>query len=147
VNRATESATVEILNTLDRIDQRLSQTGETLGALRSAWDRRNEPQTSIHDTLTAIEQAVQETRQDSISIAMALQVQDITSQQIAGVSHLMDSVRARLEELFRESETPPAAQGPAPVPPTFDGNAAYTTSGERQNQADDIVQQWHKGAS
>jgi hypothetical protein len=80
---------------------------------------------------------------------MTLQVQDITSQQIAGVSHLIESVRQQLLNalglLDQKGPEHPPWPGAKPADHThFDANAVYTSSTERQDSADAIVKHWNK---
>jgi chemotaxis regulatin CheY-phosphate phosphatase CheZ len=142
VTQATESATVEILNTLDRMAGRIDAAEAGLTALRTALD----PDSPLQEHISVIEKVVADTRQDSMSIAMALQVQDITSQQIAGVTQMIEAVRSQLldvaGQLDREHERQVAP--PPPASGHFDSNAQYTLTGERQHEADEIIQQWQK---
>jgi chemotaxis regulatin CheY-phosphate phosphatase CheZ len=95
--------------------------------------------------------ALDETRKDTISIAMALQVQDITSQQIAGVVHLIESVRAQLlvalKSLDEENPIGPSANASgnnhSSIPSSFDIDATFSQSTERQAIADDVVKTWN----
>ncbi len=139
VAQATEMATVEILNVLDRMTARIGTAEETVQQLRDGGGNGG-------DSLTSIGQALADTRQDAMNIAMALQVQDITSQQIAGVSHMIETVRRQLLEALGHldpSQVP--AQVPGQAPAThFDVNASYTGAGERQQTADAIIKQWNK---
>jgi chemotaxis regulatin CheY-phosphate phosphatase CheZ len=139
VAQATEMATVEILNVLDRMSARIGTAEEAVEKLRGGGGDGG-------DSLTSIGQALADTRQDAMNIAMALQVQDITSQQIAGVSHMIETVRRQLMEALGYLDPSQAlSQGPAQATGThFDVNASYTGSGERQQTADAIIKQWNK---
>jgi chemotaxis regulatin CheY-phosphate phosphatase CheZ len=143
VTQATESATVEILNTLDRMAGRIDAGEVGIGALRSGIDGGS----PLQEQVAIIERVLAETRQDSMSIAMALQVQDITSQQIAGVTAMIEAVRAQLldiaGQLDREQERTTSLPPPQPSG-HFDSNAQYSLTGERQQNADEIIQQWQK---
>jgi len=87
-----------------------------------------------------------------MNIGMALQVQDITTQQIAGVSHMIESIRMKLAEVlssFSEVDRPagrPAAEH-RKIDPNgrFNGDAEYTRSPDRQEDADEIVERWKRG--
>jgi len=140
VTQATEMATVEILNVLDRMTGRIEAAEAAVQTLHKGTGNED-------PSLQAIGQALADTRQDSMNIAMALQVQDITSQQIASVSHLIESVRAQLLEALGQlgpdaGGGEPAAQGPKAT--TFDGDAVFTRSTDRQDDADAIIKQWNK---
>lgn len=139
VTQATEMATVEILNVLDRMTNRIESAEGQLQTLKQG----------VGDgagSIEAIGQSLSDTRQDAMNIAMALQVQDITSQQIAGVSQMIETVRRQLLEALGQLDPgvkPETAAG-APSGVTFDGNASYTGSGERQGDADAIIKEWNK---
>lgn len=143
VTQATESATVEILNTLDRMSGRIDAAETGLAALRSALA----PDSPLQEQVATIDRVLGETRQDSMAIAMTLQVQDITSQQIAGVTHMIETVRAQLMNVVGQLDREQVRQTAEPAAAAaghFDGNAVYSLSGERQHDADEIIQQWNK---
>ena len=139
VTQATEMATVEILNVLDRMTGRIEAAETAMQTLRQGTG-------NAEASLDAIGLALADTRQDSMNIAMALQVQDITSQQIASVSHLIETVRTQLLEALGQLDPGPAANAPpqSPQATTFDGDAKFTRSTERQDDADAIIKQWNK---
>jgi chemotaxis regulatin CheY-phosphate phosphatase CheZ len=92
------------------------------------------------------EELLAKSKEDSMSIAISLQVQDITSQQIAGVAHIIESVRTQLASALFRFETgtdavdlPDENQLKGKV---FDTNAEYTQSPVRQTDADEIVRQF-----
>lgn len=90
------------------------------------------------------DEAFAEIRQKMNRIMLSLQVQDITSQQIAGVNHLIESVRTRLTELTHRFTTGGRAPAPAPSatkdePLTFDANARYDHEADRQQMADSLI--------
>ncbi len=90
-------------------------------------------------------------RQKMNRIMLSLQVQDITSQQIAGVNHLIESVRTRLTDLtrrFTAGGAPPVAARPAASEPlTFDADARYDHAPDRQQMADDLIASFGSGAT
>lgn len=84
----------------------------------------------------------------TMDIAMALQVQDITSQQIESVRHQIESIRTQLAFVVgqyegRDDEAPEAV----PVTKAFDAEAEYSRDGSRQAEADDIIAQFTRNAS
>ncbi len=100
---------------------------------------------SRNDGFGAADQMLARTKEESMSIAIALQVQDITSQQLAGVAHIIESVRVQLSDALDRFEGGAAHGAPLTLPvddTSFDTNAEYTRSQERQTAADDIVRQW-----
>lgn len=86
-------------------------------------------------------QAVKTIREKMTQIMMALQVQDITSQQIAAVNHIIESLRNRMVRLI---EHPSVSAVDAPETQlesdgTFDLDARYEPSGDHQSLADELV--------
>ncbi|HTX99603.1 MAG TPA: hypothetical protein VMG09_06255 [Bacteroidota bacterium] len=141
VSQATESATVEILDVLDTISQNVDAAEAGLKTLGNLLPNPARPVTEV---MSSISRSLATTKEKSMSIAMALQVQDITSQQIAGVSHMIESVRVELIRILDQFGGTAVAGPSAPVstPAHFDIEAEYTVSTERQDQADQIVKQW-----
>ncbi len=100
------------------------------------------------EAIPSIEEVLRKTKEDSMNIAMALQVQDIASQQIASVAHTIESVEAQLVRAlnrFENGDMSDIANDNVDVPapaPAFDVEARYTRSEERQDIADEIVKQF-----
>ena len=141
VTQATESATMEILNVLDSMSQNVDEAEVGVKTLRSLLPNAGP---SVAEVIEAISQSLATTKEKSMSIAMALQVQDITSQQIAGVSHMIESVRMELTHILNEFDGT-SVQSPVSKleqPKHFDTEAKFTASAERQEQADIIIKQW-----
>ncbi len=70
-------------------------------------------------------------KNDSNSIALSLQVQDITSQQLATVNHLIESVQDKLASLIEDFDnTKISDQDSLNIPKgaSFDPNARYSKS-------------------
>ncbi|MBI5464695.1 MAG: protein phosphatase CheZ, partial [Ignavibacteriales bacterium] len=79
----------------------------------------------------------------SMNIAMALQVQDITSQQIESVRHQIESVRTQLSYVVGQYEGRDVVEEPLdPVKKAFDADAQYVKDESRQADADDIIAQF-----
>lgn len=79
----------------------------------------------------------------SMNIAMALQVQDITSQQIESVRHQIESVRTQLSYVVGQYEGRDVVEEPLdPVKKAFDDEARYSKDESRQSEADDIIAQF-----
>jgi len=101
------------------------------------------------EAIPSIERFLRETKEDSMSIAMALQVQDIASQQIAGVAHSIEAVEAQLVKALERFERGTTGdivrenvEEASLLARTFDVDARYTKSGDRQDIADEIVKQY-----
>lgn len=104
----------------------------------------------IENTVARIRAILADTRTDTMNITMALQVQDITSQQIAGVSQTIESVRKQLIrtlERFERGDTAPEQEASEKGAPAFDGEAQYGAATARQDLADEIVRQWNTNGS
>ena len=143
VTAATESATIEILNILDTMSLELGSTAKSIARLnaeKSAFSEEGRAALkNIEDTLTIV-------NEQTGNITIALQVQDITAQQVATVNHLVESVHERLSKLLEgfgatdshrsaESDLKRTAEALG-----FDSDAHWTRSKERQEFADGIIQ-------
>lgn len=184
VTQATENATMEILNVLDAMTQKISEAENGLAAVKevlgirhkierqlterlksaghpgpegnelesfSALWRQHQQTPPVDERVGAVERSLAQSKADSINIAMALQVQDITSQQIAGVLDSIEVVRSRLQKaleavggtsnaVHQSGITVPAAS----MPTHFDTDAQYTRAETRQQNADEIVNAWKR---
>jgi chemotaxis regulatin CheY-phosphate phosphatase CheZ len=157
VTSATESATVEILNVLEAITARIGETEKELEVVRQFVGRTNGTAESAMavKSVETIQRMLAETKDNSMNIAIALQVQDITSQQIAGVAHTIESIRLALGKALKRFDTPEdptsaqaGEQGEtATAEPTdvhFDSDARFTTTPDRQDLADEVIKQWNR---
>ncbi len=78
----------------------------------------------------------------SMNIAMSLQVQDITSQQIEGVRHMIESVRTQLANAVGRFDGKELEQPLVDTTKVFDSDAKYSKDGSRQEDADSIIAQF-----
>ncbi|MFZ4619104.1 MAG: protein phosphatase CheZ [Bacteroidota bacterium] len=107
-------------------------------------DWNNLTDLSLHvNSIKELTEELTEVHSLSMNIAMALQVQDITSQQIESVRHQIESVRAQLSFVVgqyegREVENEPMDK----VKKAFDDDAQYSKDESRQSDADDIIAQF-----
>jgi chemotaxis regulatin CheY-phosphate phosphatase CheZ len=177
VASATESATVEILNVLDASTQKLSEMEKSVLELKNRMGSHSALVATMRTELTRLlapaeaagllqnldvmqsdyiaeegalaelETRLTQVKEETMVISIALQVQDITSQQIAGVSQLVEAVRSKLSNALYTFEHPVEGEAalPAPgeasgtMPRVFDHGASYDTSADRQTSADEIV--------
>ena len=184
VTQATETATMEILNVLDSMTQKISDAENGLAAVKEALVTRQNIERQlterlstlgpdgpdpkqlssltalwtqhqqipgVNDRVGAVEESLAQSKADSINIAMALQVQDITSQQIAGVLDSIEVVRNRLQKALEAVggtahavHQSGVALASGAVPKHYDTEAEYTPSGARQESADAVVRAWNK---
>jgi chemotaxis regulatin CheY-phosphate phosphatase CheZ len=139
VTQATELATTEILDLVDKIAIQITEIKSTVEDMRKTGEAA-----TFEPSYKSIEEKLDNIEMNTTSIMMSLQVQDITSQQIAAVNHLMESVQGRLGSLlddFGKANFDDASAGKIDFPTdvTFDANAVYNKSTDLQDLANDIV--------
>lgn len=139
VTQATELATTEILDLVDKIAVQITEIKTTVEEMRTTGQA---PQ--FETSYKSIEEKLDNIEMNTSSIMMSLQVQDITSQQIAAVNHLMASVQGRLGSLVSDFgkanfDDMKSAEIDFPTDVTFDANAVYSKSSERQELANNVV--------
>jgi len=123
---------------------RLEDRSDIIAEVEELLTKRRQVQHSIEGSIHARRTVVDEIRTQMNMIADSLQVQDITAQQIASVTHLLDSMRDRmsalLERLDAQQYDPDMAAGGLDMPEnaTFDVRASYDRSDERQRAVDDV---------
>ena len=167
VTSATELATTEILDIADSISIDLDKIEKELRSLQENETKKKELWVKIKDLLKDNDgsgQLVEEYEQldnsivvmanfqkvfdkiknDVYNITLSLQVQDITSQQLAAVNHLIESVRQRLSSLVMhldetELSNMELVKIDSPDNSTFNPEAVYTKSQEKQDMADSLV--------
>lgn len=131
VSSATETAATDILNGIDRANtliDGLDACAETDDRERAAALRAN-----LRDELFAV--------------MGHMQFQDITAQQLAYASAVLDEVEARLATIAHAFEVPHVGTLAAPAstaPQTFDPNATTGGREERQATADEIIAASHR---
>ena len=175
VTTATELASTEIMNIVDgmypkvdRMRARQEQRKAAVVAVRASMQRLCEltagtPAAKEAHTICAgvatqmealmpTEEAVHEVESiqaDCTNIMIALQVQDITAQQIAAVNKLMQSVDEGLNRLlkhFSKSSAEPQASRykHRRLDIVFDSSAEFDASGDRQRAADAVMEEARK---
>jgi len=95
-------------------------------------------------TAGGLENSIKDIRAKANDIMISLQVQDITSQQIASVNHLIESVQDRLASLidrFKLSGAELIDEIEKVEHRSFDPHATYDRSGAKQKSADDIIKE------
>ena len=153
VTQATEMATVEILDVLDTMAQKITGAENRLSTLSDHM-----PAHGDQAIVDEIKYCLQEAKEDALTITMSLQIQDITAQKIAAANHLIESVRVELlrelnyfqstndgvlvpERIERTQETEEVALQ------TFDKNASFRKSADHQDQIDQVVLNWKANQS
>lgn len=115
---------------LARLEQNIEEVGLRLHNIEG----------SIHARRTVID----EIREQMNRIAMSLQVQDCTAQQIASVTHLLDNMRTRMAQLLErlDQQAAPSDYKPdyeVPDDAAFNPDARYESSEDKQQAADALI--------
>jgi chemotaxis regulatin CheY-phosphate phosphatase CheZ len=120
---------------------------EDVRSAKNLWEKVDQS-SNLMDPLQNTQTHINEMRQIASNIMIALQVQDITSQQIAAVNHLIESVQQKLSNLLESLASDEKREITEPVIPkvtrkvvAFDSNAEYTKSGARQHIADEVLKE------
>ena len=172
VTNATELATTEILDLVDSLNSDLTDIEKTMvDILAKETDKtdflvslipllnKQDAEIFIKDFLNKNSSSeklgqllmqVGKMKNDSNSIALSLQVQDITSQQLATVNHLMESVQERLASLIQDFDNTKISDHDIlniPEGASFDPNARYSKSEVPQQEVDSIFSKEMQTAS
>ncbi len=166
ISDATEMATTEILDIVDSIsidisglEEQIKKSKESDSEKQKCWNEikeilKNTGNTQLIDNFESYDQnsiltsdilkTLEEIKQKVYNITLSLQVQDITSQQLASVNHLIESVRKKLASLIvllddKEISRVELTNIEVLDETTFDPNASYSKSTTRQDMADDLV--------
>jgi chemotaxis regulatin CheY-phosphate phosphatase CheZ len=149
------SRTTELQGTAQGVESVLEQLirdsldEKSSGIVRTAWTRHMDALRS-HSTHDGFRESLQGLQSDCTNIMMALQVQDITAQQIAAVNKLMQSVDEGLNRLMKHfSEVPhqanPQNYNHSHLNIQFDVSAEYFGVEDRQKAADALIEGAHLG--
>lgn len=166
VTSATELATTEILDLVDSLNNDLSVIEKTmLDIITKEKDKedflmslvpmlkkenaelfikeflsKNSSSAKLDELLSQVAKM----KNDSNSITISLQVQDITAQQLATVNHLIESVQERLASLIEDFDNTKILDNNEinlPENASFDPNARYSRSTVPQQEVDTIFNQ------
>jgi chemotaxis regulatin CheY-phosphate phosphatase CheZ len=167
VTNATELATTEILNLIDVIAEDINWIGNAAAKLSETDKRRSEIVNKLSslnlpgDAMQLVSQLsdlnnevpdynlitekVSGINNNAYNITLSLQVQDITSQQLAAVNHLIESVQYKLSSLVRNLEDSELPGAPLDnvneygddLP--FNPEAEYSSPFEKQQIADIVM--------
>ncbi len=147
VTEATELATVEILDVLDQMGTKIQNVEDGLTdcdqvGISEAQSRK----------ISVMKQTLEELKENTSNITVALQVQDITAQKIGAANHLIESVRRELLNELNYFETAKKKTDEArrhveednAGPKSFDVNASYMKTPEHQSKIDEVVSAWQE---
>lgn len=129
----------------------ISETIENMKSASSEGAADKSSQSLIEDT----DNILQSIKDDSMSIMISLQVQDITSQQIAAVNHLLETIQTKLQKILVKFQASDINQLVTSSPEikertnvvdlhrkvAFDPDAieAISSKETRQNDVDDLI--------
>jgi chemotaxis regulatin CheY-phosphate phosphatase CheZ len=173
VSTATEMATTEILDLVDSINDELTNIQKTMVDILGKETDKEEfllklipllnvekPNVLIKEFLNKNSSSeklgelllqVGKMKIDANSIALSLQVQDITSQQLAAVNHLIESVQTRLAALIDDFDSAKISDQDLNMNisenVSFDPNARYSRSEVPQQEVDLIFSKDEQKAS
>ncbi len=166
VTSATELATTEILDIIDLISSDIIEIEKQLEEIfKVKEEKRNiikkirklvenkevnrlldkyEKLDNITNQYNLISELTSKIKNNSYNITLSLQVQDITSQQLAAVNHLISSVQEKLASLILNLEETSvndieSTKIIVPEGSHFDPNAHYSKADGRQDMVDSIV--------
>jgi len=137
---------VEQLNadSLRLLRESISDRPDVLGRVAQNTEEASLRLHNLEGSVHARRTVIDEIREQMKRIAMSLQVQDCTAQQIASVTHLLDNMRARMAQLLErlDRQAGPSGYKPefdVPEDAAFDPDARYEPSEEKQHAADVLM--------
>lgn len=175
VTSATELATNEILDLVDKISENVNETDSKLAEFHKEHEERakllielkekvsgNSEAVSIiekiiekdkmKNDIEELRKRIQTVNEDSFKITMSLQVQDITSQQLAAVNHLIESVNGKLSKLVEQINVSELKDEikvlsiDVPEDAHYDPNAKYDHDKSRQDEVDKLINENQKAS-
>lgn len=99
VTEATELATTQIMNMIDNILDKSDKIQSNLNNLKENKSLSDNDRNPIIDDSSKLIESI---TNESNSIMIALQVQDITAQQIAAVNHLLETIQEKLMTIIKK---------------------------------------------
>ena len=138
VSSATEMAATEVMDIVDNVIERLNKMTENLAAIEEKIGE--ESAEMVKDKTTAIREEIDGSQDDLFSIMNALQFQDITTQQINGISETIENVHYKIAELLSGFQDEGISLMDVKKV-SFDPNAEYDfdRSAESQKMADEFM--------
>lgn len=176
VTSATELATTEILDLVDEITDKIGNAKnilivskgkitlqlELIKKLKDIVSKNTEAVKLVdelvksfteYEKIEKIENILTEVEEASYKITLSLQVQDITSQQLAAVNHLIIAVHERLDNLLNVIDKSSVDKGVSfsekklQSGQHFDADATYSKDEDKQKDVDSIVEEQQQKAS
>ncbi|MCF8240202.1 MAG: protein phosphatase CheZ [Melioribacteraceae bacterium] len=169
VTSATELATNEILDLVDQISNTLERLEASVDGLIEQSKSRDELRIKLLNVLAGNDEAIsifneyeklqitsgeideykqiiKSVSEDTYKITLSLQVQDITTQQLGAVNHLIVSVNNRLSSLIENIEKSDLHSDieelsiELPKDVHFDANATYNNREGKQDAVDELIE-------
>jgi chemotaxis regulatin CheY-phosphate phosphatase CheZ len=135
VTSATEVATTEILDVVDGITNDVHSMKGKLESLKTKLGEDEDLNTLIN-TVGKIETRM-------MDITISLQVQDITSQQLSSVNHMINSIQDKLSSLVKDLENKESKDIPSiemfPRDAAFNADARYEKNSKHQDLVDSLI--------
>jgi chemotaxis regulatin CheY-phosphate phosphatase CheZ len=138
VTAATEIATTEILDTVDKIVLEINTSKTNVESiLNLSGDKLDD---DLKGKLNQVIASLDSINQYANNVTLSLQVQDITAQQLEAVNYLIQSVQDRLSSLFQELENSNITEGEKyRNKNVFNENAKYQNTTQQQKMIDQLV--------
>ncbi|MCS7052673.1 MAG: hypothetical protein NZM09_02940 [Ignavibacterium sp.] len=138
VTNATEMATTEILDTVDKILLEINTAKNFLTDIENI--ENGNLKSEIKEKLSQINNSLDNINQYANNVTISLQVQDITAQQLAAVNYLIQSVQEKLGALFADLEDTNISQMTNYKDVNvFNENARYQDTTQKQKEIDQLV--------
>ena len=138
VTSATEMAATEVMDIVDNVIERLNKMSENINVIEENLSA--ESAEVIKEKTALIREEIDGSQDDLFSIMNALQFQDITTQQINGISETIENVHFKIAELLSGFQDEGISLLDVKKA-AFDPNAEYDfdRSAESQKMADEFI--------
>ncbi|MFC1552889.1 protein phosphatase CheZ [Candidatus Latescibacterota bacterium] len=138
VTSATEMAATEVMDIVDNVIERLNKMSESIAVIEE--NISEESAETVKEKTALIREEIDGSQDDLFSIMNALQFQDITTQQINGISETIENVHIKIAELLSGFQDEGISLLDVKKA-AFDPNAEYDfdRSAESQKMADEFL--------
>lgn len=143
VTSATELATTEVMDIVDRVIGRLNTMTANLDEIEKEIAQEKPVLSPIKEKTTGIRQEIDGSQEDLFSIMNALQFQDITTQQIHSIGQVIETVQKKLGQLLRGFDDE-AFYLPKDRKVSFDDHAEFDF--DRSKKSQEIADEFMKKA-
>jgi chemotaxis regulatin CheY-phosphate phosphatase CheZ len=144
VTVTTETATQQILDAVEKVISVQTDTSQKMAALITGLEKGEDPDSSalLLDSLRNLAEGLEVAEHSSLQIMDYLQFQDIAAQQIEQAYGLLSEAEEKLVCVARTFRPAFVAksQGSGEHKSSFDGNAEYAPTEDKQKQIDALFQ-------